>query len=192
MLSLLHPCPFDAVIYSPHRAHRSLLGKRLSPFDRAFDTSLASPLSGLEPLFNKAPSRLAVHEDEKSYRLTLDAPGVRTQDLRVSEEDGVLRLSGETKGEHRHVRFDHSVRLPKDVDFEEAEATHSDGVLTVVMRKRSAPAPRQLQVRAAATAAESSEIPEQAGEGEGGEASQAAGEDFEHVDEAGQPRESEA
>lgn len=86
-------------------------------------------------------------DDDKSYRLTAELPGLNEQDIAVSIADGVLDISGEKKeeterkdkgylfSERRYGSFHRRVSLPSDVDQNGITAAFKDGVLTVTLAK---------------------------------------------------------
>lgn len=81
-------------------------------------------------------------EDDASYRLTMDVPGVKAKDLQVVVEDGeFLRIHGRRKvkdeqnGVSSFTHLEKSLRIGRDVDFDKMTANLSDGVLTVIAPK---------------------------------------------------------
>ena len=82
------------------------------------------------------------------YRLTLALPGMRPADLKLTVEDGVLSIAGETKTGHQHLRVARRERLPHDADVAAAIAVAEHGILTVVLPKRepSTPTPHTLKI----------------------------------------------
>ena len=90
-------------------------------------------------------------QDEHGYHITLAAPGLRTNDLSISIENGVLQFKGETKSDRCHVAISRSLRLPKDADFvsDKVETAHVDGIISVHVPRRVQPSPRILNILAA-------------------------------------------
>lgn len=86
-------------------------------------------------------------DDEKTYRLTAELPGLNEQDITVSVADGVLSISGERKeetdrkdkgyvySERRYGSFHRQMVLPADVDQNGITADFKDGILTVTLAK---------------------------------------------------------
>ncbi|EPR11320.1 hypothetical protein M527_04365 [Sphingobium indicum IP26] len=86
-------------------------------------------------------------EDEKSYKLTAELPGLTEHDIEVSVAGDVLTITGEKKedskreekgvliSERRYGSFHRQVPLPSDVDQEAITAEFKDGVLNVVLAK---------------------------------------------------------
>lgn len=77
-----------------------------------------------------------VQEKEKEYTITVTAPGIRSEDLSVSVEDGTLKIQGETET-NVHTHFANwTTHLPRDADAEKATASHVDGLLMVKIPKK--------------------------------------------------------
>lgn len=86
-------------------------------------------------------------EDEKEYRITLELPEVKKEDVHITLDNGVLSVKGERKQEQeetqgtyhrRELRYGTFLRrftLPDDVDPEKVDATAREGILTVVIPK---------------------------------------------------------
>ena len=102
---------------------------------------------------------LDVTEDEHHVTVAVELPGLKKEDVRIQFENGVLTISGEKKVEketkdkswHRMERRYGSVyraiALPSGVQSENADATFSDGVLTVRLPKREDMKPRTLKIK---------------------------------------------
>lgn len=88
-----------------------------------------------------------MREDDKTYRLTAELPGLGEDDIEVSVADGVLTLSGEKKDEReekdkgfmlrerRYGSFERRVTLPADADADAVTAKFDHGVLTITVVK---------------------------------------------------------
>jgi len=93
---------------------------------------------------NDAP-RLS-SKDDKSYTITVDVPGVRTQDLSISVEDNKLQITGETlRTTHTHV-VNWTTALPEDADAQDSTVEHVDGVLTITVPRKAASEPTRIEV----------------------------------------------
>jgi HSP20 family protein len=104
---------------------------------------------------------LDLKETEDRFEVTVDLPGMRSEDVEVTFEDGMLTIRGEREfrrdqGEegryHRIERsygsFARSVRLPRVADSERIEASFESGVLTVLVPKREEAKARTIEVTA--------------------------------------------
>ena len=102
-----------------------------------------------------------VREDKDELSLQAELPGLRSEDVRVNVENGVLTISGEKKQEieecqegsdyhlveRRYGRFERSFTLPRSVDAEKVKAEFANGVLTVTLPKAEAAKPRRIEVQ---------------------------------------------
>ena len=100
-------------------------------------------------LLLEAP-RPTIKEQASSYTITCFAPGVKRSDIAITLDGGqpTLRVKGHTVAQdeaHTHV-VDWSVSLPRDVDIDQATASHRDGIIEVELRKKALPGPSQVEV----------------------------------------------
>ncbi len=108
--------------------------------------------AGVFPLIN-------LKEDRDNYSVRAELPGLKAEDINISVTGNNLSISGERKiaseGEnvryHRREReagsFSRVIALPGEVDADKVEATHLDGILTVVIPKAEVTKPKQITVR---------------------------------------------
>jgi HSP20 family protein len=101
-----------------------------------------------------------ISERKDAYLVTVELPGVKTGDLDITFEDGLLTIQGERSfahdaaGEkvHRVERsygaFRRSITLPSHVEADKIEASAHDGVLQIVVPKAQAVQAKRIQVRA--------------------------------------------
>ena len=99
----------------------------------------------------------AVEEDDKLV-VRASLPGIAPEEIKVTIEDGVLTIVGETKvdeegkvgnyliRERRTGSFHRAVRLPDTVDVDQAETNYDEGILTVAFPKAESKRARQLTV----------------------------------------------
>lgn len=92
-----------------------------------------------------------IAEDDEAVTVTADLPGFAKDDIEISIRDGRLSIRAEREEEsqmggsdedttyHRRERTHHelsrTLRIPADVDEENASASHQNGVLTVTLPK---------------------------------------------------------
>ena len=115
--------------------------------DRLFDHLVHTAWGGARAVSCLCPP-VDVIEDPDRYRVEVELPGVRIEDLTISAEGGVLRIEGSRKrrppvahsrsllAELRYGRFARSLRLPTDADVAGMQARFNDGVLTVDLPRR--------------------------------------------------------
>ena len=102
-----------------------------------------------------------ITEDDKEYLIKLELPEVKTEDVKVTVENGVLTISGERKFEkeeknkkyHRVERaygsFMRRFTLPDDADTEKVKAELKGGILRVHLPKSEKAKPKQIEVAVA-------------------------------------------
>ncbi len=125
--------------------------------DHFFDAFFDTPALQRDTQF--AP-QLDLVEDKNQYRLSVELPGVRKEDVTLNVFDKVLTLRGEKNRarersddaqsrwrERRFGSFERSLRLPADADPERVEASFSDGVLEITIEKRAEAQPRGVEIR---------------------------------------------
>lgn len=88
-----------------------------------------------------------LNETDNELIATIELPGMKREDIKVTVSDGVLTVSGEKKQEkveqdesrHRIERtygyFKRSVSVPAEIDTSKVKAVYKDGVLKVTMPK---------------------------------------------------------
>lgn len=91
---------------------------------------------------------LNVSSDEKSYEVSLEAPGMTKSDLSLDIKGDVLTIRGEKREEQedrerhfyrverRYGMFQRVLSLPDDADIDAIEASMKDGVLKVRIPRR--------------------------------------------------------
>lgn len=99
--------------------------------------------------------------DEKDYRISIELPGVREDDVTLTVENGVVSVKGEKRtereekgdtwyfSERQYGSFSRTFRLPADADQDKVGAELKDGVLTVTVPKRAETAPETRRIKVA-------------------------------------------
>lgn len=83
-----------------------------------------------------------VHQDDKTYTLSIDVPGVKAADMKTElEDDGrVLHLSGarkiQTNEGTSETKFDHRFTLSEKINTDKLSANLEHGVLTLTAPKK--------------------------------------------------------
>ena len=100
-----------------------------------------------------------IRENDASFILTADIPGLTKSDIDLLVEDNTLKISGKreynnTDGnveyhyqERTHGSFQRSFKLPISVDEENISATFKSGILTVVLPKTEEAQPKQRTIK---------------------------------------------
>jgi len=103
--------------------------------------------------------KLDVTEDESTYTVKAEVPGVRKEDIDVSIDGNMVAISAEVKKEKEEKEGKNLVRseryfgsvyrgftLDHEIDAAGAEAKYEDGVLVLRLPKKAGAAPKKLPV----------------------------------------------
>ena len=104
--------------------------------------------------------KVDVTEDDKTYRVKADIPGVKKEDIHVSIDGSQVSLSAEVKSEKEEKKGETVVRseryygkqyrsfsLAHEVDQGKAEAKYQDGVLELTLPKKEPSQAKQVTVK---------------------------------------------
>ena len=130
------------------------------PFFRMFDSLLNNQdLLPSEEVSNRTwMPPVDIQETADSYRLTAELPGLTREDINLTLENNVLRLTGERKfekdakkeGYHRIERtygaFSRAFTLPSQVSHDKVEAAFENGLLTITVPKAEQAKPRKIAI----------------------------------------------
>jgi HSP20 family protein len=94
-------------------------------------------------------------ESEDAYLVRAELPGMKTDDVNVELSGQELRINGEVSEEggngktlrRRHGKFAYHMSLPADADVDKADATMTDGVLTVRLPKAAQARSRKIAIK---------------------------------------------
>jgi HSP20 family protein len=112
-----------------------------------------------------------ISERKDAYVLSVELPGMKTEDLDIEFQDGLLTIQGQrmltqdSADEQFHVLerrygfFRRSITLPRHVEADAIEASSEDGVLQVVVPKVEEVKPKRIEVRAVPTLTPGAERP---------------------------------
>ena len=126
------------------------------PFYRLFDSFFNSDVQGEETRAWVPP--VDIQETADAYLFHAELPGLTKEDIRITLENNVLRVSGERKlekdakkenyhrVERRHGTFSRSFTLPNTVDASRISAAYKDGILTIRLPQREEAKPKQIDV----------------------------------------------
>jgi HSP20 family protein len=124
---------------------------RYNPFDDMFNEFTKG--FWVKPLAMPAGTELSikvdVKEDDKSYTVRADVPGVKKEDIQVDVEGNMVSLRAEAKQEKEEKKGEkviysersygmvsRSFSLPAEVDSKDAKAEYKDGVLSLTLPKK--------------------------------------------------------
>ena len=97
-------------------------------------------------------------EQDDSFMIDVDLPGVRPEDVDVTLDQNLLTVRGERKissivthenvrrSERRYGSFLRTISLPSHVDAEGIQADFEDGVLHITVQKAEQAKPRKIKV----------------------------------------------
>ena len=127
------------------------------PFSRLFDTFFGD-LPNEDVSSRTWVPPVDIQETADAYRLQAELPGLTREDIQITLENNVLRLSGERKFErdvkkenfHRVERtygtFSRAFALPQQVNAEGVQAGFENGVLTILVPKAEQAKPRKISI----------------------------------------------
>ncbi len=100
-----------------------------------------------------------LHENDRSYTVRAEMPGVKKDDIDVTVHDGVLTINAESRYENeekeegrvirqerRYGKYVRSIRLGKDVDESHVKASYHDGVLELELPKVEEVKPKKISI----------------------------------------------
>jgi HSP20 family protein len=97
-----------------------------------------------------------VWEDNNSYHVEVDLPGVKRESVDLTFEKGTLRITSERSApqelssalvdERRYGRVTRTVSLPESIDPESITGKLTDGVLHVMIAKRPEAQPKRIKI----------------------------------------------
>jgi HSP20 family protein len=127
------------------------------PFSRLLETFFTDPQGEEVSNRNWIPP-VDIQETPEGYKLLAELPGLTKDDINITLENNVLRLSGERKFEkdvskesyHRVERtygtFSRAFALPQQVQAEGVQAGFENGVLTIMVPKAEQAKPRKIEI----------------------------------------------
>jgi HSP20 family protein len=126
------------------------------PFYRLFDSFFNTDVQGEETRAWVPP--VDIQENADAYLFHAELPGLTKEDIHITLENNVLRVSGERKLEkdakkenyHRVERtygtFTRTFTLPTQVDADKVLAAFENGILTITVPKAEQAKPRQIAI----------------------------------------------
>ena len=102
--------------------------------------------------------RVNISENEKSYEISAEIPGVSKDNIKVDLKENKLTIKGEKKAEKKEEKdnyirversygnFERSFYLNDDVDVTKLNASFKDGVLNVSLPKKEEAQPKEISV----------------------------------------------
>jgi len=130
----------------------------LSLIDQFFDDNVRAMTYSLGRPFAALPA-LNVKEYADRYEVSLAAPGIDPQKVKIELKENILTISYENKKEQSHqegdlirqeyseyINFTRSLSLPKNVDSESIKAKYTRGILHIHITKLPEAQPKTISV----------------------------------------------
>jgi HSP20 family protein len=121
--------------------------------DRLFEDTFARDGSSWVPAVD-------IQENDNEILLELELPGLKSENVEVTAENGVLTVRGEKKSERKegeenryhlvertYGSFMRTFQLPQGIDEEQINAEFENGVLMLHIPKAALPQPRKIQIK---------------------------------------------
>jgi HSP20 family protein len=99
----------------------------------------------------------SVWEDNDSYHVEMDVPGVTRESVDLTYEKGTLRITTERTApdeqrsglvdERRYGKVTRTVTLPESIDPDSISAELTNGVLHVVVSKKPEAQPKRIEIK---------------------------------------------
>jgi HSP20 family protein len=135
---------------------------RWDPYEDSFDEVIKGFF--LRPMRFEQPEpvrlKIDVKEDDKTYLVNAEIPGVKKDEIQVSIDGNQVAISAEVKcykeekqgekvlrTERRYGKVYRAFALPQDVDQDKAQARYENGVLELTLPKKAAASTRTLTVQ---------------------------------------------
>ncbi len=145
------------------------MANNLTRFDPLSELARMDPFRGLDEIFNQSllgprlrttgmTPRMDVSENEQSYMVKAEIPGVKKEDIKVNIDGNQVSISAQTvqeteqKQENMLMRersmgqFYRSFTLPQTVDDSQAKAEYHDGILELTLPKKAGGSAKTLQI----------------------------------------------
>jgi HSP20 family protein len=122
--------------------------------DQWFDTDLFT-----RPVERTWAPALDIQEQDETYLVKADLPGVKREDIHLELRNGYLTLKGERKYEHEdkedhyrriertHGTFQRILKVPEGLTEKDIKAKYRDGVLEVTIPTPEVETPKTINVK---------------------------------------------
>jgi HSP20 family protein len=126
-------------------------------FDDFFSDNIFESIN--RELSSESWPKVDISENETTYLLKADCPGLDKKDIEISIENGILKIEGEKKVEHKkekgkyyhlersYGKFCRSFYLPENIDQEQIVASMKNGVLELAIPKVEKARPKSIDIK---------------------------------------------
>lgn len=129
--------------------------KPLDIFEELFDLNRSFEAASNN---NNFVAPVDVKSDEKTVYLKTEIPGLSKDDIQIEYHEGILKISGEKKDTHfKDIEGNHVSEISYgtfvrqitvgEINFDQAKADYSDGVLTINLPKVEQRVAKRLQIK---------------------------------------------
>jgi HSP20 family protein len=137
---------------------------RYDPFGDLFDDFLKGflvrPIAAAESAAGAPRVKLEVSEQPEAFKVLAEIPGVKKDEIQVTIDDDQVTISAEVRkekdvkdgervvhSERYYGKVARAFRLGQDIDQTGAQAKYADGVLELVLPKKTTAAARKLTIQ---------------------------------------------
>jgi HSP20 family protein len=138
---------------SRNRLRELIPGGWAGDFDALVDQFFGAGGRGIQAYYVPA----SVWEEENSYHVELDVPGVTREHVELTYEKGTLRITTERPApeekraglvdERRYGKVTRTVTLPESIEPESIVAELTNGVLHVKVSKKPEAQPKRIEIK---------------------------------------------
>ena len=130
----------------------------LLPMTRMFDAAFCNHPAAGQGAWNRAP-RVDILESDQEYRILMDLPGVKSDNLEINLEDQNLTVKAERENaldegwqarrreRPGRIAWSRTFSLGNVVEAEKIGARLEDGVLQITLPKSAQSVPRKIEVK---------------------------------------------
>ncbi|MFA6571975.1 MAG: Hsp20/alpha crystallin family protein [Bacteroidota bacterium] len=139
------------VRFEPYRGFEKL-ARRMNSFSNEIEKGFNFEFGAFSP-------RVDITEDDKTFFIHAELPGMEKENVKVSvNEDRLFTIKGEKKTEEKkedknYIRserifgqFERAIILPENLDLEKISAKFENGVLEVSFPKVEPPQPKEIEI----------------------------------------------
>ncbi len=134
----------------------------LTPFETQVDRLLSDAVRSLGSKAREYAPACNVWEDDDHYGVELVLPGWTSDEVMIEAENGFVTVEGKRQeamseegqnAKSYHVRefdmgnFSRSFRLPTNLEWDQAKASFTNGLLTIAFPKRAEAKPRRISIQ---------------------------------------------
>lgn len=102
-----------------------------APAYRSFDRSFERFVN--DAFFGSGTPGFRLEQDDKSWTVTLDVPGIAREDLSINIEGAIVRIEARAEAQRQYKA---AYELPQEIDVDATTAKLENGVLTLTLAKK--------------------------------------------------------